>query len=98
MNAAAHQVADQRKDLAMPRNGALPGERGRDKQKPVMAAIAGARMAGMEVGVVGKFEALRRQRCEPLAQQGFEIIARAGAFRLHQAGRTFLNGLTVTFW
>ena len=61
-----------------------------------MAAIAGARMAGMEVGVVGKFEARRRQRCEPLAQQGLDIIAGMGTFRPHQAGRTFLNGLTVT--
>ena len=42
----------------MPRsNGALPANAAETSRSRVMAAIAGARMAGMEVGVVGKFEA-----------------------------------------
>ena len=73
MNAAAHQVADQRKDLAMPRNGALPGERGRDKQKPKMAAIAAPPAWRWESSASSG--SVTAPAVRPLAQQAFEIIA-----------------------
>jgi hypothetical protein len=44
------------------------------------------------MGVVGKLEMQRFQRGQSFAQGGLDL-----GYSIHQAGSTFLNGLTVTF-
>ena len=55
-------------------------------------AAARTGMAGVQMGVVGKFETQWIQRGQPFAQDGLDFGCGA-----HQAGSTFLKGLTVTF-
>ena len=93
MNSRSHQVAQQREYLSVAGNCVFSDERRRNQYQPVMsAAIARAGMAGMQMGVVGKLEMQRFQRGQSFAQGGLDL---GGS--VHQAGSTFLKGLTVTF-
>ena len=89
VDVSAHQVAGRGIDEPVARDRVVAGERGGDDSHLVVAALAGASMAGMAVRIIGDRERFRVQCRQPLAQQfdGFRA----------QAGRTFLNGLTVTF-
>lgn len=89
MDAAAHQIADRFVDHAVTPDSIVAGEGGGDYGDFVMAAFLCAGVTGMSVRFVLYRERLRCQRCQAFAQQGC-------GFGAH-AGRTFLNGLTVTF-
>ena len=89
MDAAAHQIADRFVDHAVTPDRIVAGEGGGDYGDFVMAAFLCAGVTGMSVRFVLYGERLRCQRRQAFAQQGC-------GFGAH-AGRTFLNGLTVTF-
>ncbi len=89
MDASAHQVADRCMDQTVAFDRILTGEGGSDYGDFVMAALFGTGMAGMPVRFVLDGERLWGQHRQAFAQQGC-------GFGAH-AGRTFLNGLTVTF-
>ena len=89
MNASAHQVTDRFMDEAMALDRIVAGEGGGAYGDFVMAAVPGTGVPGMAVRFVLDVKRLRCQRRQAFAQQGC-------GFGAH-AGRTFLNGLTVTF-
>ncbi len=89
MDAAAHQIADRVVDHAVTPDRIVAGEGGGDYGDFVMAAFFCAGVAGMQMRFVLDGERLRCQCSQAFAQQD-------RGFGAH-AGRTFLNGLTVTF-
>lgn len=89
MNFATHQVAHRIIDDAMPANRIFPGEGGSDYMNFVMAAVAGAGMAGVPMGLVLDGQGDRIEYGQALAEQ-FDGVGT-------HAGSTFLNGLMVTF-
>mgnify|MGYP001766002541 CR=1 FL=1 len=88
MDASAHQITGRVIDEAVTLDGIMAGEHGGDYGDFVMAAFFCTGMAGMAVRFVLDDDGYWLQRSHPLAQQ-------FGGFGAH-AGRTFLNGLTVT--
>src|SRR6185369_1000205 len=89
MYAAAHQVTRRVVDQAMPGDGVLAGKGGGDDVELVVPAILGPGMAGVAMRFVLDGDGLRLQDSQALAQQVDGCVA--------QAGKAFLNGLTLTF-
>lgn len=89
MNLAAHQVAHRIIDDAMPAKRIFAGEGGGNYMNFVMAAVAGAGMAGVQMGFVLDGQGDRIENGQSLAEP-FDGVG------IH-AGSTFLNGLMVTF-
>lgn len=89
MNAAAHQITRRFIDQTVTGDSVLAGEYGSDNIEFVVAAILGTRMTRMPVRFVLDGDGDWLQGRQPFPQS----FDRAGA----HAGRTFLNGLTVTF-
>ena len=89
MNAAAHQVPGGGVNAPVTLDRILAGEGGGDYGDFVMATILGTGMAGVALRLIVDGEGKRFEDSQPLAQQFDGLTA--------HAGRTFLNGLTVTF-
>lgn len=88
MDAAAQQVAGGFVDHAMACHGVLARKGGGDDGQLEMPATTGASVTDMKVGFVLDIDRLRLQNGQPLGKE-------SRGFRA-QAGKTFLNGLTVT--
>jgi len=86
---SAHQFTDSVINQTVAGDGILAGKGRGDDAQVVVAAFLGAGVAGMAMRLVGDGQGLRLQRRQALAQQ-FDGVAA-------HAGRTFLNGLTLTF-
>ncbi len=89
MDLAAHQVTRRIIDETVAGERALAGKNLGDDVYAVVSAIAGTGVADVVVGFIRDGEGQRLQSC----QAGLQQVD--GAWR-HQAGRAFLNGLTVT--
>lgn len=88
MNGALHQIAGSIKNQTLPGQAGLSGKLlGFNVNQEMAAAPSGTRMAGMPLGVVGNVQPSRAQLREAQPQLVFDI----------HAGKTFRNGLTVTF-
>lgn len=91
MNGAAHQITGGIVDHPVAGDRVVAGKgRGDDVQPIVAATAAGTGVAGVQVRFVLDFQRLRLQRVQALALTGNGV-------RAHQAGSTFLKGLTVIF-
>ena len=90
MDASALQIPHRLVNEAVTPDGIVAGKGCRDYGDFVMAPLACPGMAGMAMGFVLDLETKGVESGEALAQEG-------DGCRAHQAGSTFLNGLTVTF-
>ena len=88
MNPAPHQITDRSVNGPMALDRILADEGSGDYGDFVMTAVPGAGMAGVTMRFVLDGEGQRFQDSQPVAQQLDGVAA--------HAGRTFLNGLTVT--
>lgn len=88
MDTVPHEVTRGLEYQAVAGDAGLAGKSGRDDFDPVVAALAGAGVAGMTVRVVLNGECKGGEYGKPFAQ----VVDHVGA----HAGSTFLNGLTVT--
>ena len=88
MNPAAHQVARSFVNQAMAGQGIFAGKCMGNDVDLIVPTVAGTGMASMQMRLVINREVLGLQGRQALAQQ----IDGIGA----HAGRTFLNGLTLT--
>ncbi len=89
MNFAAHQVAHRIIDDAMPANRIFAGEGSGNYMNFVMAAVASTGMSSVQMGFILDGQGDRIENGQSLAEQ-FDSVGT-------HAGRTFLNGLMVTF-
>ena len=97
MNFTAHQVAQRIMDQAVAGEGRFSRKGGRyDVQTVMSAAASGAFVPGMPGRIVDQPDFAGRQGGQPFAQVRFKIAGRAGLRQSVHAGRTFLNGLTLT--
>ena len=88
MNSTAHQVTGSSVNGPMTLDRILADEGGGDYGNFVMATILGTGMAGVAMRFILDSDGQRFQYSQPPAQQFDGVTA--------HAGRTFLNGLTVT--
>lgn len=89
MDAVSHQIPRCRINHAMAGDGVFAGEGLGDNLQIVMTALFGTSMTGVTMRLIFNDQRQRLQAGQSFAQQ-FD------RFGTH-AGRTFLNGLTVTF-
>ena len=88
MNSTAHEITGRGVNGPMALDRILADEGGGDYGYFVMATVLGAGMAGVAMRLILDGDGKRLQHSQPLAQQFDGVTA--------HAGRTFLNGLTVT--
>lgn len=92
MDFTTHQLVKGGIDQSMAGDGRFSGEFGRNNEQTVMtAATSGASVTGMFGRVVDYFQSRGVESGQAFAHQGFD--RRCG---LVHAGKTFLNGLTLT--
>ena len=95
MDVGAHQIAERLVHQAVAGQRGFAGKACGDDVQALMAAAAGAGVAGMLRGVIDQFDTFCIQRGEPGADERFDLGERQGAGAAH-AGKTLRKGLTVT--
>lgn len=102
MNPLTHEVAKRIVDHAMTGQTTLAGKGWRNNQQTIVSTAAfGTLMTGVARRIVDQLDAIRRQHGEALMDQCLAValdVVDGGERRFAHAGKTFLNGLTVTDW
>ena len=88
MYSTTHQFAQSVVDEPVALQRGFSGELLRNDQQAVMPTFTRAGVARVLRGIVGYLQAQRGEESESFTQQRFDVI---------HAGKTFLNGLMVTF-